>query len=163
MWRATCTPRHMKKKLPWLDKRPSRHDELCAFALDVFSEDGFGGETLAVEVEKELEYGSSEKYADIYIHGEDDGQKYHVIIEIKTQDESASAGDIIRQLKWYRAGLKKSLDAAGRGDESVRLVLVHDGDPSRPALRLLAHAGVTVIVWDGHALSLKVSGTESLY
>jgi hypothetical protein len=61
------------------------------------------------------------------------------LVEVKTRNEASSAGDILRQLKWYEQ--RMPLDAP------VRLVLVVENEGAMPPamLALLLHEGVEVL------------------
>jgi hypothetical protein len=69
------------------------------------------------------------------------GELQVLVIEVKTRDEQASAGDVIRQLKWYRAQLP------GRLQHDARLVVVVENDNALSAttLALLQHEGIEVL------------------
>lgn len=74
-------------------------------------------------------------FCDVLI--ETDGRARAWFVEIKTEDERASAGDIIRQLRWYAA--------QRRGFNEKLLVLVAEKIPDPRTFALLNRGDVRVV------------------
>lgn len=144
------------ERTPWAEQRGSRHDEMCALVAAhperVFPK--FSGDAFAI-VEAPIANG----YADLFVTTDaPQDEQQHAIVEVKTNDERWSAGDAIRQLKWYkknaidvarprdRGGLGYTLADFARRD-AIRLVLVVDAGRavSSSALSLLLHERIDVL------------------
>lgn len=127
------------EKMPWVEQRSSRHDEMCAIVARrpgrLFK--GFKGETRAT-----VEWPCGRGFVDVY--AETDAPPNEIqrcIVEVKTRSESNSAGDVIRQVKWYRQH---------SGYENVSVVVVVENDWSLPSvtLELLLREGIEVLpIW----------------
>lgn len=126
-------------RTPWADHRSSKHDEMCAIVAShpekIFP--GYAGLT-RVTVEKELGRGFADVFA---IKDAPPGEVEVAILEIKTRYEDTSAGDVIRQLKWYRAQLTPELQLV------TRLAVVVEDDSGLPGatMILLANEGIEVL------------------
>ncbi len=98
---------------------------------------GFKGEVRAT-----VEWPCGRGFVDVYAETDappDEVQR--CIVEVKTPGEPESAGDVIRQVKWYRQH---------SGYRNVSVVVVVDNDNSLPAvtLELLLHEGIDVLpIW----------------
>lgn len=88
------------EKTPWAQQRDSEHDSICLCIIA--SEEKRGWKC-------ELEAPVGPGFVDVLATKiSSDGQKKMAAIwEAKTLNERPSAGDIIRQLKWYRAQLQR--------------------------------------------------------
>jgi hypothetical protein len=134
------------ERTPWSVRRSSMHDAICLLVVDNV------GKTLrlvspaeadligAVEEPKSVDKVTVEApcgtgFCDVLV--ETDGRTRAWFIEVKTDDERASMGDIIRQLRWY--------SAQRGGFEEKNLVLVCETLPSPRDWMLLLHAGVRVL------------------
>lgn len=96
---------------------------------------GFNGEVRA-EVEAPVGYG----FVDVLARTVGPREEIRVaIVEVKTKSEPVTAGDVIRQLKWYEQRMPL--------DGPVRLVLVveDEGAVSSAMFALLAHEDVEVL------------------
>ena len=121
-------------------QRSSRHDAMCVAVASrpelIFPR--FTGE-VRVTIEAPLGHG----FADLLAVTEAPPNEVQAaIIEVKTRDERCSAGDVIRQLKWYRANLPERLKV-----NPVRLIVVVENVDAIDSvmLGLLAHEGVEVL------------------
>lgn len=91
------------ERAPWAERRTPRHDAMCLAvirgAAKIFPR--FTGHT---ETEAEAPLGSG--FADVlaWTDAPRDEREW-AILEIKTNAERTTAGDIIRQLRWYRERL----------------------------------------------------------
>lgn len=125
------------ERVPFPERRGSRHDEMCAAvaanASRIFP--AFNGEVRAT-----VEAPCGSGFVDVLAVTVGPPEEVLVaIVEVKTRGDTSSAGDIIRQLKWYEQRLP--LDAP------VRLVLVVENDGALPSamLALLLHEGIDVL------------------
>ena len=126
------------ERMPWVERRGSVHDRMCAGVVRAaetilwcFSH---GEHPKAGRVLVEAECGTG--FCDVLIESADRSVAWFV--EVKTDDEKASAGDIIRQLKWYAA--------QRHGYEKKRLVCV--AESADDILReLLEAGGVRLLTW----------------
>lgn len=98
------------ERVPWATQRSSRHDDMC---LEVVQ----GGYIILASLHRELresnctvtnvsaeaECGSG--FCDVLVEFDRFSDPCALVVEVKTDNESASAGDTIRQLKWYRKQL----------------------------------------------------------
>lgn len=131
------------ERAPWAERRSSRHDEICALVA-ASPERAFTGPTGPCRAEIEAEVGRG--FVDVLVTEEaPDGESRQCIVEVKTIAESASGGDIIRQMKWYR----RELWGGGiLGDlERIHMVLVLETGCSLPssALDLIAHENIEIL------------------
>lgn len=95
------------ERTPWATRRTSKHDEMCAAI--VARPDAFMWWFDSPAVGRVLvEVACGTGYADIVIESPDGSTAW--LVEVKTAAENASAGDIIRQLKWYRSHMKRYND-----------------------------------------------------
>ncbi len=128
---------------PWVKQRSSRHDEICAAIVkckDMIFPDVKGD----VMVTAEAPCGRG--YCDVLaVTDAPPGEQVVAIIEVKTNDERASTGDTIRQLRWYRQNLTLP---RGVKREDVQLILVTENILSQvpdTLLTLCENAGVEVV------------------
>lgn len=115
------------ERTPWAEKRSARHDEIC-FAVASRPERLFPRFTGEVQATVEAPCGHG--FVDVLARTVAPCAEREVaLVEVKTNDERASAGDIIRQLKWYR----KQLDYLR---EQPRMVLVVEDAWDVPSVTL---------------------------
>jgi hypothetical protein len=94
------------------------------------------------EVRATVEWPCGRGFVDVY--AETDAPPNEVqrcIVEVKTRSESESAGDVIRQVKWYRQH---------SGHQNVSVVVVVENDNALPSvtLELLLREGIEVLpIW----------------
>jgi hypothetical protein len=134
------------ERMPWGERRDVSHDELCMAVVDHASDllllcldsvmedepalrlrlrEQFAKEAV-VEVER---YVAGRGFVDVAIDiPECDGWQT-TLVECKTNRENWSAGDVIRQLKYYR-----SLQSQSPNVRVARLVLVVDHEGTRRLL-----------------------------
>lgn len=126
------------EKMPWVERRGSVHDRMCAgvvrAAETIVGTLSRGKYTKTGRVAVEAECGTG--FCDVLIESQDRTVAWFV--EIKTDDEKASAGDIIRQLKWYAA--------QRHGYEKKRLVCVAES-ADEIMRELLEAGGVCLLTW----------------
>lgn len=129
------------ERTPWADRRSSRHDEMCALVA-AWPERLFP--TYGGEVRARVEVPCGAGFCDVLVWQEaPPSEREAFIVEVKTRHEQTSAGDVLRQLRWYRQRL-------GGRFASVRLALVVENVSAVPSamLDLLLHEGVDVLpVW----------------
>ena len=131
------------ERTPWSERRSTRHDEICAaIAGDPYSLMHFlpcnGVKLDRLTVEAPCGPG----FCDVLLetHGLCSGW----FVEVKTDAERASAGDVIRQLRWYAA--------QRHGYVAKHLVCVPESNPDATFRRLLEAASVRIVtfgeIWD---------------
>lgn len=101
------------ERRPWAERRSAAHDELCELVaahpgviLSLWGEKAARLVPSRVVVEAPCGPG----FCDVLIECEAAARQRRLglIVEVKTDDESASAGDIIRQLKFYGERLRET-------------------------------------------------------
>lgn len=129
------------ERVPFGGPRPPRHDEMC-LAIARRPDLLFPRFPGAVRAVVEAPVGGG--FVDVL--GLTDAPPDEVeaaIVEVKTRHENSSAGDVIRQIRWYRDRLPRAYQTGGE----PRLVLVVEDvmgmDPT--SLELVALAGIEVL------------------
>ena len=125
------------ERLPWAERRGSRHDEMCA-AIAAHPERVFPG--FAGEARASVEAPCGQGFIDVLVSTVAPPEEMRVaIVEVKTRGDTSSAGDILRQMKFYDQ--RMPLDAP------VRMVLVVEDEMAVTScmLALLLHEGVDVL------------------
>lgn len=119
------------EKMPWVERRSSVHDRMCAGVVRAAQTIT---RILPGRILVEAEWGTG--FCDVLIESPDRAIAWFV--EVKTDDEKASAGDIIRQLKWY--------SGQRHGYEKKRLVCI--AESADDVMReLLEAGGVRLLTW----------------
>lgn len=131
------------ERTPWAERRSTRHDEICsAIATDPDALMHFmpGGGAKVERGTVEAKCGPG--FCDVLL--ETHGREVAWFVEVKTDAERASAGDVIRQLKWYAS--------QRQGFVFKWLVCVTETQPDAIFQRLLRQAGVRLVtfeeIWD---------------
>jgi len=134
------------ERTPWAVQRTSMHDaisllvteqpdRLCRIAAPAMA-DLLPQTDVPRGIDRVLvEHPCGTGFCDIVI--ETDGRERAWFVEVKTDAERASAGDIIRQLRWYAGQC--------RGYSRKELVLVTETLPDPSRWMLLCRAGVRVV------------------
>lgn len=112
---------------PWVQRRSKRHDEMCA-AIVVRKERIFPGFTGEVRARVEVPCGRG--FCDVVAMTDAPPEDRDVaIIEVKTNVEVFSAGDLIRQLKWYQQHIRLP---RGVRRQDIRLITVLEDELLAP-------------------------------
>ncbi len=123
------------ERTPWADRRTPRHDAMC---LAVASNAGRVFHRYTGHVCSEIEAPIGPGFADVlcWTDAPRDEREW-AIVEVKTNAERTTGGDIIRQLRWYRERL--GLPA--------KLILVVEPNWDAPAAMqdLILMAGIEVL------------------
>lgn len=134
------------EKMPWVERRSSVHDRMCAGvvrAAETITRHTVG------RILVEAECGSG--FCDVLIESSDRATAWFV--EVKTDDEKASAGDVIRQLKWYAA--------QRRGYEKKHMVCVAES-ADEIMRELLEAGGVRLVTWEELSNAYRANDGEGL-
>lgn len=108
------------ERTPWAERRSSRHDSICLWLAE-------NAEFLTrVAVEEPCGNG----FCDVFI--ETDQRSRAWFVEVKTDAERSSGGDIIRQLRWYAAqrggfARKELICVSESEDDDMRRLLLAGG------------------------------------
>jgi hypothetical protein len=131
------------ERTPWAERRSSRHDEIVAtIARDPRALMHYLP-CANVRLDRlTVEAPCGRGFCDMLL--ETHGRQTAWFVEVKTDAEHASGGDIARQLQWY---------AAQRSGYTLkRLVCVPESPLDRNSATVLGHAGVIVVpfceIWD---------------
>lgn len=131
------------ERTPWAVRRSSRHDEMAAIVLAhkelIFPR--FTG-----EVHASVEYPAGPGFCDVFAATiAPPTDRLFRIVEVKTKDEAASAGDTIRQLKWYFRQLRRDANGRDRAERMGLTLVVEDDGVDPAALALFANEGIEVL------------------
>lgn len=91
------------EKTPWAERRNATHDAMCLLVAQ-HPERLFRGYTGAACATIEAPLGSG--FVDVlaWTDAPEDEREF-AIVEVKTNSERTSGGDVVRQLRWYRQRL----------------------------------------------------------
>lgn len=123
------------ERVPWAERRSSRHDEMClsvaAHRRLIFP--GYRGEVIA-QIEAPIGPG----FADVLAWTDaPPSEREWAIVEVKTNEERTTGGDIVRQLRWYRERL---------GRPALLILVVEPmWDAPEPMRDLILMAGVEIV------------------
>lgn len=143
------------ERTPWAERRSSMHDEICAvLARDPMALMHFV--PLANRIDRVLvEAPCGTGFCDLIL--EMHGRSAACFVEVKTDAERASGGDVIRQLRWYAA--------QSRGYDRHYLMCVPESPQGRVFDSLLSAAGVYQVVygdvWDISRANPRAYGAAS--
>lgn len=131
------------ERSPWATRRSSRHDEMCAAVLE--SKDRIFPKFTG-EVRASVEYPAGPGYVDVFACTDaPPNEREFAIVEVKTNDEQASAGDIIRQMKWYLQQLRRDRNGLDRAARTRLILVVDQGGISSVMLSLILNEGIEVL------------------
>lgn len=137
------------ERTPWAERRSSMHDTMCLIVSDKAEKlirlavpavaDFIGDAELPKSIDRvTVEAPCGTGFCDVLI--ETDGLSRAWFVEVKTEDERYSMGDVIRQLRWYAA--------QRAGFEERHLILVCEKLPDPRQWTLLLRAGVRAVpIW----------------
>ena len=132
------------ERAPWTERRSSRHDEMC---LAIAKEAGllFHGFTGEVAVKIEAPCGAG--FADLIVRTiAPFGEVQAALVEVKTNDENCSGGDIIRQIRWYRKNFPfEQQEMAANMQPRLVLVLEDQSSLAPRQIELVSFAGIEVL------------------
>lgn len=93
------------ERTPWAEKRNATHDSMC-LAVSLRPERLFHGYTGAARATVEAPVGPG--FVDVLAWTDaPPAEQDFAVVEVKTNSERASGGDVIRQLRWYRERLAR--------------------------------------------------------